>query len=63
MTITYFLKEEKEKEKKAVLDCNKVFVALASSDCLSDSSGIVLCLILNELSKDGKFSLEKEVSP
>lgn len=61
MTITYFSKEEKER--KVVLDCNKVFVDLASPDCLSDSSGTVLCLILNELCKEGKFSLEKEVSP
>ena len=63
MTISYFSKEEKEKERKAVLDRNKVFVDLASSDCLSDSSRTVLCLILNGLSKEGKFSLEKEVSP
>lgn len=53
MTITYFSKEEKER--KVVLECNKVFVDLASPDCLSDSSGTVLCLILNEFCKEGKF--------
>lgn len=34
-----------------------------TSDCLSDSSGTVLCLILNYLSKGKKFPSEKEASP
>lgn len=34
---------------------------LASSDCLLDSSGTVLCLILNELSKKGMFHWRKKL--
>lgn len=64
MTIICFWERERKKEekkgRKAVLDCNKVFIVLSSSHCLSNSSKTVSAASFNELSWEGSFALEEE---
>lgn len=50
MIICFWERERKKEEKKgrkAVLDCNKVFIVLASSHCLLNSSETVSAASFN----------------